>query len=340
MQTVATTEYGALYVDATGSFVFQDRALTTSSITLPTTDFNDDGTGISYVDANWVLNDVLVYNKATVTRTGGTAQVATNQASIDKYFLHSYNEQDLLMQTDAEALDYAQAYIASRQETSIRCDSIDLDLYTPNYSAGIVAALDLDFFDPITVTTTQPGGSTISKTLQIFGVQNFITPNSFKTTFTTLEPIIDGFIIGYGEIGIDSLSYDGEKMPTFPVVTGDIVTAQIWNGLPAYEISIKAGTTYTLATGDEYQKLLTFTSSSAKTVSIPTDATFDFPDGTAITILNDNATGDLTIQAASSGTTAVSSAGATSNAPKLTKFAACVCIKIATNDWVVVGGVS
>jgi hypothetical protein len=207
MQTVATTEYGALYVDASGSFVFQDRELTTESITLPTTDFNDDGTGISYVDANWVLNDVLIYNKATVTRIGGTPQVATNQASIDKYFLHSFNEKDLLMETDAEALDFARAYVASRQETSIRCDSIDLDLYTPNYNAGIIAALDLDFFDPITVTTTQPGGSTISKTLQIFGVQNFITPNSFKTTFTTLEPIIDGFIIGYGRIDIDTLSY-------------------------------------------------------------------------------------------------------------------------------------
>jgi hypothetical protein len=209
MQTVATTEYGALYVDAYGSFVFQDRALTTSSVALPTTNFSDDGTGIYYVDANWVLNDVLVYNKATVTRTGGTAQVATNQASIDKYFLHSYNEQDLLMQTDAVALDYARAYIASRAETSIRCDSITLDLYTPDYNAGIIAALDLDFFDPITVTTTQPGGSTLTKTLQIFGVQNVVTPNSFKTTFTTLEPIIDGFIIGtvYATIGSGVLSY-------------------------------------------------------------------------------------------------------------------------------------
>jgi len=209
MQTVATTEYGALYVDAYGSFVFQDRDLTTASVALPTTDFADDGTGIYYVDANWVLNDVLVYNKGTVTRTGGTPQVATNQASIDKYFLHSYNEQDLLMQTDAVALDYARAYIASRAETSIRCDSITLDLYTPDYNAGIIAALDLDFFDPITVSTTQPGGSTLTKTLQVFGVQNVITPNSFKTTFTTLEPIIDGFIIGtvYSTIGSGVLSY-------------------------------------------------------------------------------------------------------------------------------------
>jgi hypothetical protein len=62
--------------------------------------------------------------------------------------------------------------VASRLETSIRCDAIVLDLYTPNYDTGVVAALDLDFFDPITVLTTQPGGSTIEKTLQIFGVSN------------------------------------------------------------------------------------------------------------------------------------------------------------------------
>jgi hypothetical protein len=129
-------------------------------------------------------------------------------------------------------------------------------------------------------------------------------------------------------------------MPTFPVVTGDIVTAQIWNGLPAYEVSIKAGTTYTLATGDEYQKLLVFTSSSAKTVSIPTDATFNFSVGTAITILNDNAAGNLTIQAASSGTTSVTSAGATPGGPIVGPFKAAVCLKIAANDWVVVGAVS
>jgi hypothetical protein len=207
LTTVAESEYGALYVDATGSFVFQDRDVTVASIAATPTLFADDGTGIDYFDAAWILNDVLIFNKATITRLGGTAQVATNQASIDKYFLHSYFLDGLLMETDAVALDYAQAYVASRAETSIRCDAIVLDLYTPNYDAGVVAALDLDFFDPITVLTTQPGGSTIEKTLQIFGVRMNITPNSWKTTFTTLEPVIDGFILGYSELGSGVLSY-------------------------------------------------------------------------------------------------------------------------------------
>jgi hypothetical protein len=210
LTTVSNSEYGALYVDGYGSFVFQDRAVTVGSIGATPTVFADNGTGIVYFDASWTLNDVLIFNKATITRTGGTAQVASNQASIDKYFLHSYYLDSLLMETDAVALDYAQAYVASRAETTIRCDAIVLDLYTPNYDTGVVAALDLDFFDPITIITTQPGGSLLEKTLQIFGVRMNITPNSWKTTFTTLEPVIDGFIIGnvdYGVLGQNVLSY-------------------------------------------------------------------------------------------------------------------------------------
>jgi hypothetical protein len=129
LTTATESEYGALYVDGYGSFVFQDRAVTVGSISATPTLFADDGTGIDYFDASWTLNDVLVFNKATITRVGGTAQVATNQASIDKYFLHSYFLNNLLMETDAVALDYAKAYVASRAETSIRCDAIVLDLY-------------------------------------------------------------------------------------------------------------------------------------------------------------------------------------------------------------------
>ena len=202
MQTVELSEYGSLYVNANGEFVFQDRAFTTSSVTGTPVVFNDNGTDIPYFNAIWLLNDVLIYNSAQITRTGGTTQTAINQASIDKYFVHSYNQQNLLMQTDAVALDYARAYVASRAETTTRCDAITLDLYTDNYNAGITAALDLDFFDPVTITTTQPGSSALTKTLQVFGVAHSITPNSWKTQFTTLEPIIDGFILDSALWGI------------------------------------------------------------------------------------------------------------------------------------------
>jgi len=210
MQTVETSEYGALYVDAAGSFVFQDRSVTAGSTGATPTVFNDNGTDIGYFNAVWRLDDTLVYNSASITRTGGTAQTATDAASIAKYFTHSYNQQNLLMQTDAVALNYALAYVASRAETSIRCDAIELNLYTDNYNLGIIAALSLDYFDPVTITTNQPGASTLTKTLQVFGVAMSITPNSWKTTLTTLEPIIDGFILNssiYGLLDSGVLSY-------------------------------------------------------------------------------------------------------------------------------------
>lgn len=209
-QTIETTEFGAFYVDAAGSFVFQDRNLTASSVAAPPVVFNDNGTEIDYFNATWVTNDTLVYNEANITATGLATQSASNAASIAKYFLHSYNQQNLLMQDTATALNYAQAYVASRAETSVRCDEILLDLYTANYNAGIIAALDLDYFDPVTITTNQPGSTTLTKTLQVFGKSMDISPNSWRVRMTTLEPIIDGFILNstlHGILDTSVLSY-------------------------------------------------------------------------------------------------------------------------------------
>jgi hypothetical protein len=70
--------------------------------------------------------------------------------------------------------------------------------------------LDLDYFDNVLITNVQPDGSTIVKNLQIQGVSWEISPNRFLATFVTLEPIVDGFIVGnstYGVLGEDILSY-------------------------------------------------------------------------------------------------------------------------------------
>ena len=210
LQTVATTEYGALYMDATGRVAFQDRDLTVSSIGDPAVVFADDGTGIGYFDVKWVFDDTQVYNLATVTRNGGTVQTASDAASIEKFFTHSYNQSGLLMETDAEALDYARAFVASRKDTVIRVNELTLDLQQDNYTAGTIAALSIDFFTPVSVTTTQPNNTTLSKTEQVFNVTHSITPNSWKVRFGTAEPIIDGFILDstiYGILGTSSFAY-------------------------------------------------------------------------------------------------------------------------------------
>lgn len=202
LQTVATTEYGALYMDAAGQVVFQDRNLTASSVSGIPTIFADDGTGIAYSNLQWVLNDAQIFNDVNVTATGLATQSASDATSISTYFKHSYNVTDLLMQTTGEALNYARAYLASRKDTSIRVDAITLDLTTANYASGVTAALTLDYFDPITIKQAQPNNTTLQKTFQIFGVAHDVRPGQWKTTFTTLEPIIDGLILNNANFGI------------------------------------------------------------------------------------------------------------------------------------------
>ena len=210
LQTVATTEYGAIYMDTNGRLTFQDRALTVSSVAGTPTVFADDDSAIGYFDVKWVFDDTQIYNLATITRTGGTVQTASNATSIAKYFTHSYNQSGLLMETDTEALNYAQAFIASRKETSVRVDELTLDLQQDSYTAGTIAALSLDFFSPVSITTSQPNNTTLSKTEQIFNVSHQITPSAWKVRFGTAEPIIDGFILDstlYGILDTSVLSY-------------------------------------------------------------------------------------------------------------------------------------
>jgi len=125
----------------------------------------------------------------------------------------------------------------------------------------------------------------------------------------------------------------------FPAVTGDVLSAAMFNGLVAYTLNTQTGATYTLASTDQYQVLVVTSNAGTKTVSIPTDATYAFPNGTAITILNSGA-GNLTINAVTAGTTTVTSVGATPASPVVGQYKAAVAIKTAANAWTIVGGVA
>jgi hypothetical protein len=124
-----------------------------------------------------------------------------------------------------------------------------------------------------------------------------------------------------------------------PANTGDVLSATMYNSLVAFTLNSTSSTSYTLASTDQYQVLVITTSASAKDVLIPTDATYNFPTGTAITVLNTGA-GACTVKAVTSGTTTVTSAGATSAQPSVTQYKAATAIKTAANAWTVVGAVA
>ena len=127
-------------------------------------------------------------------------------------------------------------------------------------------------------------------------------------------------------------------MPTFPVVTGDVLTSTIFNGLPAFAVQVAKTADYTAASGDEYQQLVQMNKATAVAFKLPTDATYNFPIGTVITVLSIGA-GAVTISAVTPGTTTVLSAGTVAASPTLAQYKSAACIKTAANAWYVVGAI-
>jgi hypothetical protein len=128
-------------------------------------------------------------------------------------------------------------------------------------------------------------------------------------------------------------------MPTWPAVTGDVVTSTLWNGLPAFTLNATATADYTAVIADSYQVLQQMNKATAIAFKIPTNASVAIPVGSVITVLNIGA-GTCTISAVTPGTTTVLSAGATAASPTLAQYKSAALIKVATDTWYVVGGIA
>jgi len=201
------SEQGAFYLNQEGTAIFLNRTNVIKAYGQTPIEF-DQTTGIPYTNLVFAFDDKLIINSAGMTRVGGTQQVSENAASIAKYFPHQSNQENLVAQTDADTLNIAKIYVATRAETTIRIDAMTVDLLDPDVPTATM--LDLDYFKPLKITNVQPDGSTIVKTLQAQGFAWDITPNTMKVTVTTLEPIVEGFIIGSdvsGIIGTNIMAY-------------------------------------------------------------------------------------------------------------------------------------
>lgn len=126
---------------------------------------------------------------------------------------------------------------------------------------------------------------------------------------------------------------------SYPYATGDVLTANDMNGLVQFSINAQTGTSYTAVLNDQYSKLVTMDNAASNTFYIPTDASVAFPVGTVLNVYMKGA-GVTTITATTPATTTVVSAGATAGSPVLARYKTAACIKLATNSWVVVGGIA
>jgi hypothetical protein len=108
----------------------------------------------------------------------------------------------------------------------------------------------------------------------------------------------------------------------------------------ALAFNAQTGTTYTFVLADADNKLVTASNAAGQTYSIPTNATTAFPVGTQINLIQIGA-GQVTISAATPGTTTVVSTGATAASPKCrAQYSAITLVKRDTDSWYAIGDIA
>ena len=214
IQTVEQTEFGAFFIGRDGKATFFDRNTVSLLSDLTPFEYTDvrpiPSGSYPYQDVDFTFDDQLVLNDVSVTRIGGTAQIVTDQDSIDTYYYKSGQRTNLLMETDGEALDQAQMLIASRKNAQLEIQSMTLNLNADVNEFNTFDNLRLDIYRLINITKSMPGGSFITRELFVQGVNHDVTPNNWNITVYTSEPIIQAFILDSTTQGIldeNALSY-------------------------------------------------------------------------------------------------------------------------------------
>ena len=188
LRQVDAAERGRLYVRASdGDLVFEPRLGNTFSN--PGVTFADDGTGTPYrqVFVDFTVESVL--NRVTVQRQGGTAQTATDPASIALYFTQAETITNSLLSSDAQALTLANYLLQGSPEPRFSGVVTFFGSLT-TLQKDTVAAVDIG--DTISIKRTFASGTPLSVTeeLSVEGIQHRVDLQGETMTFYTAPTTI------------------------------------------------------------------------------------------------------------------------------------------------------
>jgi hypothetical protein len=170
-----------------------------------------------------------------------------------------------------------------------------------------------------------------------FGVT--LTGTQTLTNKTLTSPVVST-ITNTGTVTLPTATDTLVGRATTDTLTNKTLTTPVMTN-PKITLTYSAKTAaYTAVSGDEGG---VFSMNNASTIqfNIPTDATFNFAVGTQFNVFWLTGAGQPTIGAVTPGTTTVISTGATSATPKLrVANSMATCLKIAANNWIVIGDIA
>jgi hypothetical protein len=178
---IVEAEFGRLFCAADGPIIFQQRDTTPGDATGVI--IGDSTVGIPAQEVTVEYGSEFFCNQVSVTRVGGTTQVAVNQNQKDAFWTRDLNYTDTLHIDDARALTLAQYLLNRYQNAELRIASarVNLDRLV---STDQDTLLDLEIGVNVTVQYTPPGGgSAITQTCTIVGIAHDRTPDFHNVTF-------------------------------------------------------------------------------------------------------------------------------------------------------------
>ena len=195
-------EYGRIFVDREGTITFQKRLGTTLGV--PTAEFHDDGTEISYSAIDISFQADTVVNRASIQHAGAASpQVAEDLVSQAAYLVQTQSITDSLLHNDAAALTLAEYLISPDPEARFNF----LGTEFPGLSTADQETLALlDVGDLINIQksiTTSAGPTQFAQDLTIEGLEHRLTLSAghavtYFTSPTTVvyELILDDIVYG------------------------------------------------------------------------------------------------------------------------------------------------
>jgi len=211
LQLVETSENGKLFINVAGQLTFKSRA------TIPPLNaslvFADDATvnGIGYNNIEVVYGSENLYNRVTITRAGGTPQVADSSTSQTKYGVSAFSIDGVLLTSNTEALELASYLVGLYDEPELRVNEVTVLLHdkTPTEVTDI---LDLDIADVVQVKfTPNQTGSVISQFGIVIGVRHSVGIDTHSVTFSLGTTANSPFVLDnaiYGRLSDSVETYD------------------------------------------------------------------------------------------------------------------------------------
>jgi hypothetical protein len=181
---VDASEAGLLFIGGNGKVVFQARGYRAALVVGPT--FGDAASGeLGYVDLSADFDEQQIWNRVEVTRRDGTQQAAEDATSILNYGKRTLRVLDVLHNSDANALTFAETLRDRYKDAVYRIERL---VFTPRGDADNLfpQALGLELSDLVTVKRRPPAGNTVSVAVHVEGVSHHVDARS-KTWRTTLQ---------------------------------------------------------------------------------------------------------------------------------------------------------